>query len=179
MHRIQSLLVLWWISAVRHRPFGLVEAQHVRQLDDMSPDPVESLVNNKPSTELKDSNLQNDDALETIQSLVISNTAASPKRLRQLSSNDCDNSYTAPPPLPGKRGIGLLLQPSGERGSYEENMPKVIALKPYWNYSWGSKRPPNQPNGIEFVPMIWGYFGVPSKCSQHDLRTVYGHFSQL
>ena len=35
-------------------------------------------------------------------------------------------------------------------------MPKVVALNPSWNYSWGSQRVETQPDDIEFVPMIWG-----------------------
>jgi hypothetical protein len=61
-----------------------------------------------------------------------------------------------PPPLPGKKGICMKLRPKGEKGSYEENMPKVLALRPYWNYNWSPDRAPNQPDNIEFVPMIWG-----------------------
>jgi Glycosyl hydrolase catalytic core len=35
-------------------------------------------------------------------------------------------------------------------------MPKVIALRPHWNYSWGPKHVDAQPVDIEFVPMVWG-----------------------
>jgi hypothetical protein len=82
------------------------------------------------------------------------------RHLRQLSTTRTHPIYS---PLPGKRGVGLLLREPGQEGSYEVNMPKVIMLKPYWNYSWGSKRVPTQPDDIEFVPMIWGYFGIPCK----------------
>ena len=70
----------------------------------------------------------------------------------------CDHMapYPEPPPLPGKKGAAFTLRDEGEPGSYIENMPKVILLKPYWNYSWGLKRQPTQPNNIEFVPMLWG-----------------------
>jgi hypothetical protein len=61
--------------------------------------------------------------------------------------------------LPGKKGIGFTLRAIGQPGSYEENMPKVLALKPYWNLNWGPDRAPNQPDNIEFIPMVWGYWG--------------------
>lgn len=64
-----------------------------------------------------------------------------------------------PPPLPGKKGIGFTLRDEGEKGSWIENIPKVVALNPYWNYSWGSKRIETQPDNIEFVPMLWGAWG--------------------
>jgi hypothetical protein len=60
-----------------------------------------------------------------------------------------------PPPLPGKKGIGLKLDDEEKN----KNMPKVVALNPYWNYSWGSKRVESQPDNIEFVPMLWGAWG--------------------
>jgi hypothetical protein len=60
------------------------------------------------------------------------------------------------PPLPGKKGIGLTMRDPGQEGSYVENLPKVVALKVYWNYAWGLDRPVVQPDNIEFVPMVWG-----------------------
>jgi hypothetical protein len=65
----------------------------------------------------------------------------------------------SPPPLPGKKGIGMTLREVGREGSWEENLPKVIALDPYWNYSWGPKRIAMQPDNIEFIPMLWGALG--------------------
>lgn len=64
------------------------------------------------------------------------------------------------PVLRGKRGICFTLREEGEKGSWTVNLPKVIALKPYWNYSWNSKRLEQQPDDIEFVPMIWGAWGA-------------------
>jgi hypothetical protein len=61
--------------------------------------------------------------------------------------------------MPGKKGICFTLRDEGRKGSWLENLPKVIALNPYWNYSWGSKRIAEQPENIEFVPMIWGAWG--------------------
>jgi hypothetical protein len=64
-----------------------------------------------------------------------------------------------PPPMPGKRGVCFTLREEGMLGSWVENLPKVIALNPYWNYSWGAKRIAAQPENIEFIPMIWGAWG--------------------
>jgi hypothetical protein len=61
-----------------------------------------------------------------------------------------------PPPLQGKRGVGLTLRDQGKPGSWVENLPKLIALSPYWNYSWGPKRIDRQPENIVSVsPDDW------------------------
>ncbi len=58
--------------------------------------------------------------------------------------------------LPGKKGVAMQLKPSGQTNSWEQNLPRVIALQPYWNYNWSPYRIDQQPENIEFVPMIWG-----------------------
>jgi hypothetical protein len=58
--------------------------------------------------------------------------------------------------LPGKKGIAFTLRDRDQPGSWVENLPKVKVLNPYWNYNWGPHRIQEQPNDIEFVPMIWG-----------------------
>ncbi len=77
---------------------------------------------------------------------------------RELKTG-CSKTPKAWIPLPGKKGIGLLLQELGLPKNYVENMPKVVSLNVYWNYAWSANRPPNQPDNIEFVPMVWGYYG--------------------
>jgi Glycosyl hydrolase catalytic core len=70
--------------------------------------------------------------------------------------------YNTPPPaLPGKRGIGLTLRDTGDPkgGTWNVNRPKLLRAKPFWNYSWGTKRRTNQPRTAEFVPMVWGGWG--------------------
>jgi Glycosyl hydrolase catalytic core len=64
--------------------------------------------------------------------------------------------FPVSPSLPGKKGAAFTLRDIGRPGSWVENMPKVIALRPHWNYSWGPKQVDAQPADIEFVPMIWG-----------------------
>ncbi len=58
--------------------------------------------------------------------------------------------------LPGKRGICFTLRQKGKEGSWEKNLARIKALKPYWNYSWGMERIEQQPANIEFIPMAWG-----------------------
>jgi len=70
--------------------------------------------------------------------------------------------YPEPEPLPGKRGICLTLRPEHQVGSWVQNLPKVLELEPYWNYSWGPQRAIFQPHDMEFVPMLWGYRDVNS-----------------
>lgn len=68
------------------------------------------------------------------------------------------------PALPGKKGIGMKLE--GEVVS--ERMELVRKLRPYWNYSWGLQRMEEQPDNIEFIPMVFG-----------DARTVSELKSEL
>ena len=70
--------------------------------------------------------------------------------------------------LPGKKGVCLTLKSENK----ELNIARVKSLRPYWNYSWGSGRIEEQPDEIEFVPMIWGKNGVQS--SAEDLKTQIG-----
>ena len=79
----------------------------------------------------------------------------------------------------GKKGICYLLREAGEKGSYTENLPKILSLNPSWTYSWGSDPPGGvpmailpeggieilaestdwpSPQGIDFVPMLWSYY---------------------
>lgn len=84
------------------------------------------------------------------------------RRLQELERNRRMSRClppNVPPPLPGKRGIGLTLRDVGRPGSWKENMPKLMMLNPYWNYSWGTKRIDQQPDNVEFVPMVWGAWG--------------------
>jgi Glycosyl hydrolase catalytic core len=73
------------------------------------------------------------------------------------SPTACVNQvFPVSPSLPGKKGAAFTLRDIGRPGSWVENLPKVIALRPHWNYSWGPKQVDAQPADIEFVPMIWG-----------------------
>lgn len=49
-----------------------------------------------------------------------------------------------------KKGIAFKL---GYENSWQERFEK---LKPHWHYSWNWELRENYPDGIEFVPMIWG-----------------------
>gem|GEM_PF-409011 len=79
-----------------------------------------------------------------------------------LSSERGDKIVFAPYQLalPGKRGACWTLRSPGspQGGTWEENLPKLAQLQPYWNYSWGADWVPQQTNYVasEFVPMIWG-----------------------
>jgi len=62
--------------------------------------------------------------------------------------------------LLGKKGICFTLRKSGQRGSSEENLPKIKATQSYWNYSWGMELVDQQPAKMEFMPMAWGAWGM-------------------
>jgi Glycosyl hydrolase catalytic core len=60
------------------------------------------------------------------------------------------------PRLPGKKGAAFIFRAApGVPGSWTVNLPKLKLLRPSWNYNWGPKRLAEQPNEVEFVPMIW------------------------
>jgi Glycosyl hydrolase catalytic core len=37
---------------------------------------------------------------------------------------------------------------------------RVKILRPAWYYTWGAEKKATTPPGIQFVPMIWGYYGM-------------------
>lgn len=63
--------------------------------------------------------------------------------------------------LPGKKGVCFTLRETGAKqgGTVAENIPKIKALNPSWNYSWGTTRVREQPGLMEFVPMVWSASG--------------------
>jgi hypothetical protein len=62
--------------------------------------------------------------------------------------------------LNGKKGICFTLRQKGKEGSWDENIPRIKAVRPYWNYSWDIQRIEQQPADITFMPMVWGAWGV-------------------
>jgi hypothetical protein len=66
--------------------------------------------------------------------------------------------------LPGKKGACFTLRDKGDKngGTAEENISRVKALNPSWNYSWGTKLAEQQPKLVEFVPMIWSGSNIES-----------------
>jgi len=55
-----------------------------------------------------------------------------------------------------KKGICLTTKKNNQ-DSWKAN---VEAVRAGWHYSWGAKLPEEEPEGVEFVPMIWGYWGT-------------------
>lgn len=49
--------------------------------------------------------------------------------------------------LPGKKGVCAKTM-----------MSKVVAQKPWWNYTWKIDYYSDQPKNVEFIPMTWGGF---------------------
>ena len=65
------------------------------------------------------------------------------------------------PPLPGKKGACMVLDPNtSSPKTWTINLPKVQSLSPYWNYSWSLKRIQGQPSDMEFAPMAWGAWNL-------------------
>lgn len=66
--------------------------------------------------------------------------------------------------LPGKKGIGYTLPIADAGGRTVEenharrtvNAERTAALNVSWNYSWNSNLVDEQPEGVEFMPMVFG-----------------------
>lgn len=56
----------------------------------------------------------------------------------------------------GKKGFATTLRKEGQPGSWVDNVPKIEALDVYWNHSWSAERVEQQPDDVEFVPVIFG-----------------------
>lgn len=59
-------------------------------------------------------------------------------------------------PLPSKKGICLITG----REHADTWRARVAALNVSWHYSWGASLPQPEPASVEFVPMLWGYWGT-------------------
>ena len=52
-----------------------------------------------------------------------------------------------------KKGVGVVAKADGKW------LPVIEKLKARWFYSWGSNKPENVPGNVDFIPMVWGYWG--------------------
>ena len=63
-------------------------------------------------------------------------------------------------PFPSKKGCCFALNKEGKPGSWKENLPKVLALKTSWTYSWGysgyNELMEHGGKHLMWVPMSWG-----------------------
>ena len=66
--------------------------------------------------------------------------------------------------LKSKKGMCL----STKRRNADVWFKKVSDMNVSWHYSWGSALPEEakEPRGVEFVPMLWGYWGESDKFKQ-------------
>ena len=85
-----------------------------------------------------------------------------------MNTSDASNSMDAalPPRYEGprKKGIAIHL-------SVYDRSEMIAAVKPFWSYSWGHIKSRFQPDGVEFVPMIWS--GSISEEKDDYLRTQF------
>ncbi len=67
--------------------------------------------------------------------------------------------------FPQKKGVCMTMRDpsSGKGGGWDVNVPKLLKLKAGWLYTWGAGgaylADGHHPQGIEFVPMMWGSGG--------------------
>ncbi len=52
-----------------------------------------------------------------------------------------------------KKGFCTLIRDDGKW------LKQIQALRAKWLYSWGANVPDNLPQGVDFSPMIWGFYG--------------------
>ncbi|MGJ8649689.1 MAG: glycoside hydrolase family protein [Opitutaceae bacterium] len=55
-----------------------------------------------------------------------------------------------------KKGICLTTK----KGNADKWKARVDQFDVSWHYSWAGKLPEPEPDGVEFVPMIWGFWGA-------------------
>lgn len=71
-----------------------------------------------------------------------------------LSSNLCTTAPAAEASRKGSLKKGFCVT-TREKSKWQE---KLKAIDAKWFYSWGANVPEGVPEGVEFVPMIWGKF---------------------
>lgn len=75
--------------------------------------------------------------------------------------------------LPAKKGACFTTRNDGWEG-------RVSGLEPSWYYSWSASVPPTSPAGIEFIPMIWGYWNATEAfTNQMSTLTELGRRGEL
>ena len=66
----------------------------------------------------------------------------------------CPRLEAAPTARSGSGKKGLCITTKSKHWAQ-----RLEAVKAHWFYSWGSNIPQGIPKGIDFTPMIWGYWG--------------------
>lgn len=69
-----------------------------------------------------------------------------------FGSNDSNSRFYT-----SKKGVCMTTK----KGNTKKWKQRVDLLDPSWHYSWAGRLPGSEvePDGVEFVPMIWGYWG--------------------
>ena len=73
-----------------------------------------------------------------------------------------------PPPTHAKRGLGITTRPGNQWAE------KLRLCGADWFYSWGSQRPDPIPDGVKFVPMIFGKSAADSLAKTGEEIRVQG-----
>jgi Glycosyl hydrolase catalytic core len=81
-------------------------------------------------------------------------------------------------PFPGKKGICFRLgKDENKPGSWQENLPKVLAADAYWTYTWGMEGydvlQQHGGSDLMWVPMSWGH--GPTKTVEDLKQFVESH----
>ncbi|MES2462313.1 MAG: glycoside hydrolase family protein [Armatimonadota bacterium] len=72
-----------------------------------------------------------------------------------------------------KKGFGIVAKPGGDWAD------RVRALQVPWFYSWGGETPVGVPSGVEFVPMVWGWYGRSAESTRRHYPPRAPHAAPL
>lgn len=111
--------------------------------------------------------------LDPTQEEAVDTSNASSLRKRKMVNKVCQPSQQVEP-LPGKKGLGTSFRPEMK----EESLRRMRILKPSWNFSWNLFRIDEQPEDVEFVPMLWGATGGAERLRQRISRHILPDFQQ-
>ncbi len=59
-----------------------------------------------------------------------------------------------------KKGVGTVARKDGHW------LKTIRQLDCRWFYSWGSNKPEGVPAGVDFIPMVWGYWGQKAEIAR-------------
>ena len=76
--------------------------------------------------------------------------------------------------LSSKKGACITTK----KGNKEKWNGRVASLNVSWHYSWGSRINVPEPKGVEFVPMIYGFWGVDEGFKKNIRELAAAHTSR-
>ena len=151
----QNICRIWVILIIGLNLLGCNEDQTPHELSDQSTSNIQDM-DSAPVDQIQVTPDRNSESHSEMSSANEENMQSPPPNM----TSDTLNEYAGPQ----KKGIAI------HQRTYDWS-EKVAAVKPFWSYSWGRKKSVFQPDGIEFVPMIWS--GSLNEEQTQSLRTQF------